>query len=188
MSNDSDLPQDIAAKVLELGKVQWAVTEAQDALDHAKDTLYSVQKTQEHFDLPFELPMQFIALEGTNTVLGYIGVSPNSPIIARTMVGLWNAFHDALADPNGGALAAYLLGTTTKPQETPAVGHGAAGGPDGFANPKKVHVKTILDNAGSIHPSDECAIIRRDGENVLLETRSGSRRWVHQSFIVEEQS
>jgi hypothetical protein len=69
----------------------------------------SVQLTAEHYAQTEPQPMQLLVIEGTDTVLGYMGTSPNSPVIARAMTGAWNWLHEqsahALAQAGAGSEA-----------------------------------------------------------------------------------
>lgn len=91
------IPLDIAQMVVATGRAQWADTEAQDAQGHGAAMTNSVQLTAETFGQTEPQPMQLLVIEGTDTVLGYMGTSPNSPVIARAMTGAWNWLHEQSA-------------------------------------------------------------------------------------------
>lgn len=88
------IPQDIAQMVATTGRAEWADTEAQDAQGHGAAMTNSVQLTAANFGQTEPQPMQLLVIEGTDTVLGYMGTSPNSPVIARAMTGAWNWLHE----------------------------------------------------------------------------------------------
>ena len=93
----NDIPEDIAEHVLRMGRIQWGLSGPKSDEDHLADFASTLRLTREHFETVGDQELHGCYLNGTETVLCHTGVSPNSPIHARILVGLWNQLHDTLA-------------------------------------------------------------------------------------------
>lgn len=92
-STIGDIPEDIAAMVLQIGRAQWGQTEAFEAEGHAAHIAESVRLTDENFGQTGPRHMHGLYIEDTGTVICHTGTSPNSPQIARALKGVWNWLH-----------------------------------------------------------------------------------------------
>jgi len=90
----NSIPEEIAAKVREIGRAEWGQTHAHDADGHGKHIAESVRLTAAHFGQTEDQHMHGLFVEGTETVICHTGTSPNSPEIARALTGAWNWLHD----------------------------------------------------------------------------------------------
>lgn len=100
----ASVPADLAEVVNLIGPAEWAVTAPADADGHGRNVARSVRLTAEEFGQGNELqPMQMLCCQGTDTVIGYLGTSPNSARIARAMTGAWNLLHQHCAARAGEA-------------------------------------------------------------------------------------
>ncbi|MGH6746560.1 hypothetical protein [Novosphingobium sp.] len=88
-----DIPEEIAAMVLQIGRAQWGQTEAFEAEGHAAHIAESVRLTDENFGQTGPRHMHGLYIEDTGTVICHTGTSPNSPQIARALTGAWNWLH-----------------------------------------------------------------------------------------------
>lgn len=91
----AEIPADIAAQVLSMGRVEWGATAALTDTGHLEHLAGSLRLTREHFnfeDVP--VPMNGLYLEGGETVLCHTGTSPNSGPNAQALAGAWNWLHD----------------------------------------------------------------------------------------------
>jgi hypothetical protein len=91
------IPPDIHERVLAVGKVVWSATDPKDDKLHLADLARCIEGTRENYDIPASQPLQMhmLALESDDTtLLGTIGVSPNSGQHARILAGAWNRLVD----------------------------------------------------------------------------------------------
>ena len=102
----TDIPEELVAHALMLGRVEWSATAATDAEGHALMTAETVRLTAERFEQDGPQPMHFLSLEGSGRVLCDAGTSPNSANTARIITALWNRFVtdcEALSQASGEA-------------------------------------------------------------------------------------
>jgi hypothetical protein len=124
------IPDDIAAKVREIGRAEWGQTHAYDAEGHGRHIADSVRMTAAHFGQTGDQHMHGLFIEGTETVICHTGTSPNSPQIARALTGTWNWLHDqattAHPTPSDGLLSELVEALAkgsfmmTEPSGTPS--------------------------------------------------------------------
>ena len=84
------IPEHIAAKLVELGPVEWGATEPMGDLAHGAHVANSVALTAEHFGQTEPQRMHGLYLNGTETVVCHTGTSPNAAVIAQALAGAWN--------------------------------------------------------------------------------------------------
>lgn len=92
----TDIPENVAEHVLRLGRAQWGKVDAQPDATHVAEFAQTLKLTREHFGTEGDQELHGCYLDGTNTVLCHTGVSPNSPLSASILTGLWNKLHDDL--------------------------------------------------------------------------------------------
>lgn len=88
-----EIPDDLEARIREAGPAQWGQTGAKPDAEHLAEFEQTLRLTREHFSTEGDAELHGLFLDGTNTVLCHTGVSPNSPLHARILTGLWNALH-----------------------------------------------------------------------------------------------
>jgi hypothetical protein len=93
----SDVHKEMMAAALAIGKVEWGATKALSSSEHQDHVGNSIDITAEDFNQVGPQPMHGLYLEGSDTVLGHTGTSPNSPTHARILTALWNRFVDEAA-------------------------------------------------------------------------------------------
>lgn len=86
------MPEDIAERLLAIGKVEWGSTDALPDDGHVEHLTNSLRLTREDFGTEGNQPMHGVYLKGTETVLCHTGTSPNSGAHANIITGLWNHF------------------------------------------------------------------------------------------------
>lgn len=91
-----EVPDDIEARIKEAGPVVWGLVGPKSDEDHLTDFASTLRLTREHFATEGDVELHGLYLDGTEIVVGHTGVSPNSPVHARILVGLWNALHSEL--------------------------------------------------------------------------------------------
>jgi len=92
-----DIPDELEARLLAAGPAQWGNTGAKPDIEHLVEFAQTLTLTREHFATDGDAELHGLFLDGTNTVLCHTGVSPNSPVHARILTGLWNALHAELS-------------------------------------------------------------------------------------------
>lgn len=105
-----NLPDDIVARLLAVGRVEWGTSLYQTDEEHVEDYRNTLRITREHFATEAEeTAIHGVYLDGTNTVLAHTGNSPNSPQHARILVGAWNQLVDwAETQARSGAVTAEV--------------------------------------------------------------------------------
>lgn len=93
----ANIPPEIAKLVATLGPVDWCATDPMTAAEHGQRMTESVQLTEQHFGVSGRREMQWLCVQGTDTVIAYVGTSPNSGVIARALAGAWNLLHEHCA-------------------------------------------------------------------------------------------
>ena len=84
------LPHYIVEAVLKMGRVDWGAVGPKSDDEHVVDFRDSLAITREHFELKGPRYLWGVYLEGTETVLCHTGTSPNSPVNAQALCGIWN--------------------------------------------------------------------------------------------------
>ena len=77
---------------LAIGRAEWGATNPMSMTGHKEHVGNSVRITAENFHQTGPQAMHGLYLEGSETVLGHTGTSPNSGTHARILVALWNRF------------------------------------------------------------------------------------------------
>jgi hypothetical protein len=75
-----------------IGKAEWGATKPMSMTSHKQHVGNSVKIIAENFDQTGPQAMHGLYLEGSETVLGHTGTSPNSGTHARILTALWNRF------------------------------------------------------------------------------------------------
>jgi hypothetical protein len=88
-----DIPEELEARIREAGPVQWGQTGAKSDAEHLAEFKTTLSETRKHFATEGDAELHGVYLDATNFVLCHTGVSPNSPLHARILTGLWNALH-----------------------------------------------------------------------------------------------
>lgn len=91
-----DIPEDLEERLMALGEVEWGHTGPLDDKEHLAHLTSSLRLTREHFGSEGPQDMHGVYLAGTETVVCHNGTSPNSPMHARLIVGLFNALSAAI--------------------------------------------------------------------------------------------
>lgn len=90
------IPKEIAERILAAGPIEWGATDKQTDEQHVADMARTLELTRKEFATEGERELNGVYLKGTNTVLAHTGTSPNSPMHAKIITGLWNQLHSAL--------------------------------------------------------------------------------------------
>jgi len=96
-----EVPEDIEKRLLDAGLVVWGAVGPKPDSEHLADFASTLELTRQHFGTEGDAELHGLYLDGTDIVLGHTGVSPNSPLHARILVGLWNALHGELSKDSG---------------------------------------------------------------------------------------
>ena len=100
----ANIPPEIVSIVTQLGPADWCATEPMTSTEHGQRMTESVQLTEQHFGVSGRREMQWLCVQGTDTVVAYVGTSPNSGVIARALAGAWNLLHEhCVAQTEAGA-------------------------------------------------------------------------------------
>lgn len=93
----SSIPEELARRMIAVGKVEWGAVKAKTDEEIVSDFSDTLRKTREDFKTP-DGPQSIhgVFLIGTETVVCHTGTSPNSPVHAQIIAGLWNSVIDAL--------------------------------------------------------------------------------------------
>lgn len=91
-----DIPNDLETRIRAAGPVQWGQTGAKPDAEHLAEFATTLSETRKYFATEGDAELHGLYLDGTNFVICHTGVSPNSPLHARILTGLWNALHDQL--------------------------------------------------------------------------------------------
>ena len=91
------IPDELARRMIEVGKVEWGAVKAKTDAEIIRDFCDTLRITREQFKTP-DGPQSIhgVFLVGTETVVCHTGTSPNSPVHAQIIAGLWNSVIDAL--------------------------------------------------------------------------------------------
>lgn len=92
------IPKELAERMLAVGKVEWGAVKPKTDVEHVADFCNTLHITRQDFGAP-EGPQSLhgVYVAGTETVVCHTGTSPNSPMHAQIMAGLWNSVIDALS-------------------------------------------------------------------------------------------
>lgn len=91
------IPQEIAAAVLKIGKVEWGAVGPKSDEDHVKGFVETLRITREHFGMEGDQSMHGVYQQGLEVVVALTGTSPNSGTHAQAIVGAWNYLVDLAA-------------------------------------------------------------------------------------------
>jgi len=86
------VPPELLTHMLKLGEVEWGSVPARSDEQHVSDFRDTLAITRETFGTVGDVPLDGVYLQGTATVVCHTGTSPNSPMTARIVAGLWNHF------------------------------------------------------------------------------------------------
>lgn len=86
----SDFPKELLQRVREAGPCEWGATADASAEQHGEDLKNSIRLTSEFFDQVGDQQMHGLYLANTDVILCHTGTSPNSPMNAQILCGLWN--------------------------------------------------------------------------------------------------
>ena len=101
------LPDDIAERVLAVGKVGWTAGDAATDEAHLAGLTAQFDATRAHFGTPMETVLHAVSMDTTGHLVCVTGNSPNSELNARAIAGAWNHLVDvAEAQVHGGSAAA----------------------------------------------------------------------------------
>jgi hypothetical protein len=92
-----DLHKQMQAAALAIGKVEWGATAPLSMTGHLAYIGKSIRLTAEAFKQTGRQPMHGVFVEGSETVVGHTGTSPNSGAHACILAALWNQFVDEAA-------------------------------------------------------------------------------------------
>lgn len=96
-----DVPEELEARIRAAGRVDWGQVGPYPDIKHVSQFCDTLMLTREHFDeLEGDLELSGLYLTGTEVVLCHTGVSPNSPLHARILTGLWNALLGEIEKPD----------------------------------------------------------------------------------------
>lgn len=91
------IPEEIARHMVKIGRVEWGSVKAKPDAEHIADFADTLRLTRETFANPEgDTPIHGVFLTGSETVVCHTGTSPNSPVNAQIMAGLWNSVLDQL--------------------------------------------------------------------------------------------
>ena len=89
-----NIPTDIAAAVLKIGRVEWGATDPKSEAEHISDFTDTLRLTCEHFGTEGPQRLDGLYVEGSNVVICHTGTSPNSGVHAQALTGAWNRLYD----------------------------------------------------------------------------------------------